>query len=74
MISIPRVSVGTRNIEVPWYTLTSGSVTAITIANAANRRFDEYHFSPSMSHSLPSFHARHLNSPGSDPACGSVIE
>jgi hypothetical protein len=49
-------------------------VTAITIANAAKRRFDEYHFSPSMTHSSPSFHARHLNSPGSEPACGSVIE
>ena len=35
MISMPGVSVGTRNIDVPWYTGTSGSVTAITIANVA---------------------------------------
>ncbi len=35
MILMPGVSVGTRNIDVPWYTGTSGSVIAITIANVA---------------------------------------
>ena len=32
-ISTPGVSVGTRNIDIPWYALTSGSVTAMTMRN-----------------------------------------
>ena len=39
--STPGVSVGTRNIDMPWYALTSGSVTAITMMNRAVRAFDE---------------------------------
>ena len=46
----------------------------ITIANAACFRFDENHFSPLITHSSPSFSARHVNTPGSAPPCGSVIE
>ena len=39
--SSPGVSVGTRNIDMPWYALTSGSVTAMTMMNRAVRAFDE---------------------------------
>jgi len=70
----PGVSVGTRNIDMPWYALTSGSVTAMTMRNDALRAFDEKNFHPLMTHSSPSFVACVWNIVGSAPACGSVIE
>ena len=46
---------------MPWYALTSGSVTAITIRNDAVFAFDEKYFQPLMTHSSPSLTARVLN-------------
>jgi hypothetical protein len=74
MISSPGVPAGTRNIDVPLYTDTSGSVTAMTMMNDARSKLDENHFSPSMTHESPSRTARVVNSEGSEPPCGSVIE
>ena len=71
---MPGVSVGTRNIDMPWYALTSGLVTAMTMRNDAVFAFDEKNFQPLMTHSSPSLTARVVNSVGSAPACGSVIE
>ena len=59
---------------MPLYALTSGSVTAITIRNDAVFAFDEKYFQPLITHSSPSLTARVLNSVGSAPAWGSVIE
>ncbi len=73
-IFTPGVSVGTRNIDMPWYALTSGSVTTMTIRNDAVRAFDEKNFHPLITHSSPSLTARVVNMVGSAPACGSVIE
>ena len=70
----PGVSVGTRNIDMPWYALTSGFVTTMTIKNDAVLAFEEKNFQPLMTHSSPSFTAWVLNIVGSAPACGSVIE
>ena len=52
----------------------SASVTAITSRKAASLALEENHFSPSITHSLPSCQALQTNSPGSAPPCGSVIE
>src|SRR5437868_962425 len=71
---MPGVSLGTRNIDMPLYALTSGFVTHMTIRNDAVGAFDEKYFQPLMTHSSPSFSARHLNIVGSAPAWGSVIE
>ena len=70
----PGVSVGTRNIDMPRYGLISGSVTAMTMRNAAVLALEEKNFHPLMTHSPPSLTASVLNSVGSEPACGSVIE
>src|SRR3954463_14013928 len=70
----PGVSVGTRNIDMPLYGLTSVFVTAMTMRNDAVFAFDEKYFQPLITHSSPSFSARHLNIVGSAPAWGSVIE
>ena len=70
----PGVSVGTRNIDIPLYGLTSGLVTAMTMRNDAVLALEEKYFQPLMTHSSPSLTARVLNSVGSAPACGSVIE
>src|SRR5436309_9823647 len=70
----PGVSVGTRNIDMPLYGLTSGLVTAMTIRNDAVLALDEKYFQPLITHSLPSFSARVVNNVGSAPACGSVME
>src|SRR3954471_20745959 len=70
----PGVSVGTRNIDIPWYALTSGLVTTMTMRNDAVLAFDEKYFQPLMTHSSPSLTAAVLKSVGSAPACGSVIE
>ncbi len=70
----PGVSVGTKNIDMPLYGLTSGLVTAMTMRNDAVFAFDEKYFQPLITHSLPSLTARVLNCVGSAPACGSVIE
>ena len=59
---------------MPLYGLTSGFVTAMTMRNDAVLAFDEKYFQPLMTHSSPSLTARVLNSVGSAPACGSVIE
>ena len=68
------MSVGTRNIDMPWYALTSGSVTTITMMKRAVRAFDEKNLQPLITHSSPSLTARVVNILGSAPACGSVIE
>ena len=52
----------------------SGSVTAITIRNDENLACDENHFSPLITHSSPSCTAAVVNTLGSAPPCGSVIE
>ena len=59
---------------MPWYTDTSGSVTAITMMKAARSKLEENHFSPSITHSSPSRTALAVNTDGSAPPCGSVIE
>ena len=59
---------------MPWYALTSGSVTTITMRNDDVLAFDEKNFQPLITHSSPSFSARVVNIVGSAPACGSVIE
>src|SRR5215218_9215402 len=74
MISTPGVSVGTMNIDICWYGGLSGSVTAITMRNDENLACDENHFSPLMTHSSPSCTAVVVNTFGSAPPCGSVIE
>jgi hypothetical protein len=68
------VSVGTRNIDMPWYGLTSGFVTPMTIRKLAVLAFDEKYFQPLTTHSSTSLTARVLNIVGSAPAWGSVIE
>ena len=73
-ISIPGVSAGTRNIDMPLYGLTDGSVTAITMKNEAVFAFEEKNFHPFSTHSEPSRTARVLNCVGSAPPSGSVIE
>ena len=70
----PGVSVGTRNIDMPRYGLTSGLVTTMTMRNAAVRAFEEKNFHPLMTQSSPSLTARVLNCVGSEPPSGSVIE
>ena len=70
----PGVSVGTRNIDMPLYGLTSGFVTTMTMRNDAVLAFDEKNFHPLITHSSPSLTARVVNMVGSAPACGSVIE
>ena len=52
----PGVSVGTRNIDMPWYALTSGFVTTITIRNDAVLALEEKNFQPLITHSSPSLH------------------
>jgi hypothetical protein len=73
-IVTPGVSVGTRNMDMPWYALTSGFDTAITMRNDAVLALEEKNFDPLMTHSSPSRSARVVNIVGSAPACGSVIE
>src|SRR5580765_6373578 len=73
-MSTPGVSVGTRNIDMPLYGLTSGFVTTMTIKNDAVLAFDEKNFHPLITHSSPSLTACVLNCVGSAPPCGSVIE
>ena len=68
------VSVGTRNIDMPLYGLTSGLVTTMTMRNDAVLAFDEKNLAPLITHSSPSFSARVVNIVGSAPAWGSVIE
>ncbi len=70
----PGVSVGTRNIDMPWYALTSGLVTTMTMRNDAVFALDEKNLRPLMTHSSPSLTALVVNMVGSAPACGSVIE
>ena len=52
----------------------SGSVTAITMKKLATWAWDENHFSPLITHSSPTNSARVVNTLGSAPPCGSVIE
>jgi hypothetical protein len=73
-MTMPGVSVGTRNMDMPWYGLTSGLVTAMTIRNDEVRALDEKNFQPSITHSSPSLVAVVRNMVGSAPAWGSVIE
>ncbi len=73
-MSMPGVSLGTRNIDMPLYGLTSGLVTAMTMRKVDVLALDEKNFHPWMTHSSPSLTARVVNIVGSDPAWGSVIE
>ena len=59
---------------MPLSRLTSGSVTAMTMKNAAVLALEEKNFSPVITHSSPSRTARVLNCVGSAPPSGSVIE
>ena len=59
---------------MPWYALTSGLVTTITIRKEAVFALEEKNFQPLMTQSSPSRTACVVNSVGSAPACGSVIE
>ena len=70
----PGVSRGTRNIDAPWWTGTSGFVIAIAIRNSARSAWEEKYFSPSITQESPSRTARQRNSRGSAPPCGSVME
>ena len=71
---MPGVSVGTMNMLMRSVSGLSASVTAITSRNEANLALDENHFSPSSTHSSPSSVAEQVNTSGSAPPCGSVIE
>ena len=71
----PGVSVGTRNIDMPLYGLTSGLVTAMTMRNDDVLALDEKYFQPLITHSSPSLHRPgREHASGRHPACGSVIE
>ena len=70
----PGVSFGTRNVDAPLCTGTSGSVIATTMKKVATEALDDQYLSPSMIQSSPSRTARVVNTRGSDPPCGSVIE
>ena len=65
---------GTRNIDMPLYALTSGLVTTMTIRNAAVFALEEKYFQPLITQSSPSRTAAVLNWVGSAPPWGSVIE
>ena len=69
-----RVGRARRTSTCRWYGGASGSVTAITMRNDAIEAYDENHFSPLMTHSSPSCTAVVVNTFGSAPPCGSVIE
>ena len=72
--SIPGVSVGTRNMDMPWYTSVSVSVSAMTMRKDEVRALDEKYFHPLITHSSPSRVAVVSKSEGSEPPCGSVME
>ena len=61
------------NIDMPWYGLTSGFVTTMTMWKEANSALELNHFSPLMTQWSPSRTAREVNRVGSAPPCGSVI-
>ena len=71
---MPGVSAGTTNIEYRSYGGASGSVIAITMMKEAIEANDENHFSPLMIQWSPSWVAVVVNTFGSAPPCGSVIE
>ena len=74
-ISTPGVSAGTMICVARLCGCSSGSVTAITIPNAAPSAPDENHLWPSMTHSSPSRTARVRRVVGSEPGTsGSVME
>ena len=74
-ISTPGVSAGTMICVARRCGSASGSVTAITIPNAAPSAPDENHLWPSITHSSPSRTARVRSAVGSEPeTSGSVIE
>src|SRR3982074_627481 len=70
---MPGVSAGTRNIDICSYGGACGSVTAMTMRNAAFRAFEEKNFCPSMTHPSASRHARVRNSFGSGPAVVALL-
>ena len=73
--STPGVSAGTMICEARECAGASGSLTAITIPNAAPSAPDENHLCPSITHSSPSRTARVRSVVGSEPeTSGSVIE
>ncbi len=65
---------GIRNVEAPRVTGTSGSVIATTMKNEATEALEEKYFRPVITQSSPSRTARVVNTRGSAPPCGSVIE
>ncbi len=62
------------NIDICWYGGLSGLVIAMTMRNDAYRACEENHLSPLITHSSPSRTAVVVNTFGSAPPCGSVIE
>ena len=73
--STPGVSAGTTICDARAGGGASGSVTAITIPNAAPSAPEENHLCPSITHSSPSRTARVRSVVGSEPGTsGSVIE
>ena len=62
------------NIERPSYGGASGWVTAITMRNDAIDAKEAEPTRPSMTHSSPSWKALVVNTFGSAPPCGLVIE
>ena len=69
----PGVSVGTRNMDMPWYALTSGSVTAMTMRNDDVRALEE-NLPPADDPLVAVEDGTGLNRVGSEPPSGSVIE
>ncbi len=57
-------------MDIPRYGIASGSVTAITIRNSAQRAWDEKNFHPLITHSSPSLTARVRKPPGIGTALG----
>src|SRR6478735_7217397 len=70
----PGVSAGIKNVDAPVCTGTSGSVIATTMKNDATDAFDDQYLRPLMTQSSASRTALVVNTRGSDPPCGSVIE
>jgi len=65
---------GTRNVDAPLCTATSGLVIATTMKNDATEALDDQYLRPLMIQSSPSRVARVVNTRGSEPPCGSVME
>nr|CRL71863.1 hypothetical protein CPGR_00782 [Mycolicibacter nonchromogenicus] len=70
----PGVPAGIKNVDAPRCTGTSGSVMATTMKNDATDALEEKYLRPVITQSSPSRTARVVNTRGSAPPCGSVME